>query len=168
MLFPPSVFSDGNLSWRSALHRPSGPGCGWVIFHGRTEGYLRSAYCTWPGAFVHGRWCAAAGRSGGTGDQEMHLEGAEVEMSGADHSCWLMEIGCRSQTAALLDLNTEILPYFAHCRPGLVGTYASGLYSVRAAAFPKLQQTCGGRVAQWQTGLLRRCESVGGFCVAIS
>lgn len=80
-------------------------------FHGRTEGYLRSACCTWPGAFVHGWQCAAAGRSGGNGDQEVRLEGAEVEMSGADHSRWLMEVGCRSQTVALVGLNAEILLY---------------------------------------------------------
>lgn len=98
----------------------------------------------------------------------MRLEGAEVEMSRTDHSRWLMEIVCRSQTVALVDLNTEILPYFAHCHLGVVGTCASGLYSVRAATFPKLEQTCGARAAQWQTGLLRRCKSAGGFCMAIS
>lgn len=70
------------------------------------------------------------GQSGGNGDQEMRLEGAEVEMSGAGRSRWLMEIGCRSQTVALVNLNTEILSYFAHCHLGLVRTCASRLYAV--------------------------------------
>lgn len=126
-----------------------------MVFHGRTEGYLRSAYCTWPGVLVHGQQCAAVGQSGGSGDQEMRLEGAEVEMSGAGRSRWLMEIGCRSQTVALVNMNTEILPYFAHCHLGLVGTCASGLYT----ELPPLLDWSRPAVGGWPNGRSASCDA---------
>lgn len=57
-----------------------------MVFHSRKEGYLRNFYCTQPGAFVQGQWYAAVGQSGGNGDLEMRLEGAELEMRSADAS----------------------------------------------------------------------------------
>lgn len=39
-----------------------------------------------PGAFVQGQWCTGMVQSGGNGDLEMLLEGAELEMSSADGS----------------------------------------------------------------------------------
>lgn len=78
-----------------------------------------------------GQCCTAVGRSGADGDREMCLEGARVEERGADPRVW-----------PFATLNAKILPRFVRCHLGLGET---------CVLFPKVEQTCGDRLAACDT-----------------